>query len=175
MPHIFISHNNAHVCAKDWKIDETYLAEFLRDSMPSIVEIFNATLVRINQLVHWYSDNAESLAMKPPIMPVSSEPHAAASLAPKTANAIADFKKFSDEAVHALVLATIAARRTDDPKVGVGAVLVDSVQGQYISVGWNCYPRKTQRHSYPHAGADEAGADEELKYISYASVDFFGW
>lgn len=42
---------------------------------------------------------------------------------------------------HAIVLAHIASKRTDDPKIGVGAVLVYA-DGSYGSVGWNGYPKK---------------------------------
>jgi hypothetical protein len=42
---------------------------------------------------------------------------------------------------HAMVLAHIASKRTDDAKVGVGAVLVQP-DGSYGSVGWNGFPIK---------------------------------
>ncbi|KAL7749676.1 hypothetical protein RI367_004904 [Sorochytrium milnesiophthora] len=66
------------------------------------------------------------------------------------------------EAEHAMVLAHIASRRTDDPKVGVGAVLVQD--RTYMTVGWNGFPKKSQRHDYPRLGADEARETDELKY-----------
>jgi deoxycytidylate deaminase len=75
---------------------------------------------------------------------------------------------------HAMVLAHIAARRTDDPKLGVGSVLVECnvfakngdnwSGGKYLSVGWNGYPKKAQHLDYPQAGADDSVEDEELKY-----------
>lgn len=43
---------------------------------------------------------------------------------------------------HGIVLAHIAAKRTDDPKVGVGAVIMEG--DRYVSVGWNGYPKKSQ-------------------------------
>ena len=42
---------------------------------------------------------------------------------------------------HAMVLAHIASKRTDDPKVGVGAIVVSS-SSKYVAVGWNGFPRK---------------------------------
>ncbi|KAJ3099205.1 Cytidine and dCMP deaminase domain-containing protein 1 [Phlyctochytrium planicorne] len=63
---------------------------------------------------------------------------------------------------HAMVLANIAARRTDDPKLGVGSVLIED--GRYVSVGWNGYPKKAHHLDYPQAGADDSVEDEELKY-----------
>lgn len=77
---------------------------------------------------------------------------------------------------HAIILAHIAARRTDDPKVGVGAVLINH-EGQYMSVGWNGYPKKTQHLDYPHAGADDCVEDEELKYdyILHAEQNALLW
>ena len=44
---------------------------------------------------------------------------------------------------HAMILAHIASKRTDDPKIGVGAVLVYA-DGTYGSVGWNGYPKKVR-------------------------------
>ncbi|KAJ3247090.1 Cytidine and dCMP deaminase domain-containing protein 1 [Chytriomyces hyalinus] len=64
---------------------------------------------------------------------------------------------------HAMVLAHIAAKRTDDPKLGVGSVFVDE-EGRYFSVGWNGYPKKSQHLDYPQAGADDSVEYEELKY-----------
>jgi deoxycytidylate deaminase len=42
---------------------------------------------------------------------------------------------------HAIVLAHIAAKRTNDPKCGVGSVLIGP-NNKYISVGWNGYPKR---------------------------------
>lgn len=42
-----------------------------------------------------------------------------------------------------MILAHIASKRTDDPKIGVGAVLVYA-DGTYGSVGWNGYPKKVR-------------------------------
>ena len=77
---------------------------------------------------------------------------------------------------HAMVMAHIAAKRTDDPKVGVGAVLLDETS-RYISVGWNGYPKKSQHLDYPHAGADDCVEDEELKYdyILHAEQNALLW
>ncbi|KAJ3125969.1 Cytidine and dCMP deaminase domain-containing protein 1 [Irineochytrium annulatum] len=57
-------------------------------------------------------------------------------------------------ASHAIVLAHIAARRTDDPKLGVGSVIVED--DRYISLA--------QHLDYPQTGADDSVEDEELKY-----------
>jgi deoxycytidylate deaminase len=75
-----------------------------------------------------------------------------------------------------VVLAHIAAKRTDDPKVGVGSVLIDGTN-RYISVGWNGYPKKAQHLDYPHAGADDSVADAELKYdyILHAEQNTLLW
>ncbi|KAI8616071.1 hypothetical protein BC830DRAFT_1119577 [Chytriomyces sp. MP71] len=64
---------------------------------------------------------------------------------------------------HAMVVAHIASKRTDDPKLGVGSVFVDE-DGRYFSVGWNGYPKKSQHLDYPQAGADDSVEYEELKY-----------
>ncbi|KAJ3117586.1 Cytidine and dCMP deaminase domain-containing protein 1 [Physocladia obscura] len=65
---------------------------------------------------------------------------------------------------HAMVLAHIAAKRTDDPKLGVGSVFVDEGEGRYFSIGWNGYPKKSQHLDYPQSGADDSVEYEELKY-----------
>ncbi|KAJ3091635.1 Cytidine and dCMP deaminase domain-containing protein 1 [Quaeritorhiza haematococci] len=78
---------------------------------------------------------------------------------------------------HAMVLAHIAARRTDDPKVGVGAVIVDLDKERYFSTGWNGYPKKAEHLDYPQAGADDSVEDEELKYdyILHAEQNALLW
>jgi deoxycytidylate deaminase len=66
---------------------------------------------------------------------------------------------------HAIILAHIAAKRTDDAKVGVGAVLVYP-DGTYGSVGWNGYPKKADILDYPQAGADDI-LDYNLQELKY--------
>lgn len=63
---------------------------------------------------------------------------------------------------HAMILAHIVSKRTDDAKIGVGSVIVKD--GKYISVGWNGYPRRSATTDYPQAGADDSLDDEALKY-----------
>jgi deoxycytidylate deaminase len=77
---------------------------------------------------------------------------------------------------HAIVLAQIAAKRTDDPKIGVGSVLINE-NGRYVSVGWNGYPKKSQNLDYPHAGADDLVDSDELKYdyILHAEQNALLW
>jgi len=78
---------------------------------------------------------------------------------------------------HAIILAHIAARRTDDPKVGVGAIIMKRDASRYISVGWNGYPKKSQHLDYPSKGADDSVEDEELKYdyILHAEQNALLW
>ncbi|KAI8893510.1 cytidine deaminase-like protein [Globomyces pollinis-pini] len=77
---------------------------------------------------------------------------------------------------HAIVLAHIAAKRTDDPKVGVGAVLVHS-DGSYGSVGWNGYPKNADVLDYPQDGADDLVDQDALKYdyILHAEQNALLW
>ncbi|KAI8904009.1 cytidine deaminase-like protein [Gorgonomyces haynaldii] len=77
---------------------------------------------------------------------------------------------------HAVILAHIAAKRTDDPKVGVGAVLVDE-KGDYLSVGWNGFPKRATSTDYPSAGADDTVEEEALKYdyILHAEQNTLLW
>jgi Cytidine and deoxycytidylate deaminase zinc-binding region len=88
------------------------------------------------------------LASRYVLQPVSSNP---------------DAPKLNFTVMHAMVLAHIVAKRTDDPKVGVGAVLVDRI-GRYVSVGWNGYPKRSATTDYPQYGADDTLDDETLKY-----------
>ncbi|KAJ3382862.1 Cytidine and dCMP deaminase domain-containing protein 1 [Lobulomyces angularis] len=76
---------------------------------------------------------------------------------------------------HAIVLAHIAARRTDDPKVGVGAIIIEN--NRYVSIAWNGFPKKAQHLDYPQAGADDSIEDEELKYdyILHAEQNALLW
>jgi deoxycytidylate deaminase len=78
---------------------------------------------------------------------------------------------------HAIVMSHIAARRTDDAKVGVGAVIADPSGTRYISVGCNSYPKKAQHLDYPQKGADDSLEDEELKYdyILHAEQNSLLW
>ncbi|TPX35514.1 hypothetical protein SmJEL517_g02036 [Synchytrium microbalum] len=64
---------------------------------------------------------------------------------------------------HAMVLAHIASKRTDDPKVGVGAVII-SPSGKYVAVGWNGFPRKSAILDYPTGGSDDLLETDDLKY-----------
>jgi deoxycytidylate deaminase len=77
---------------------------------------------------------------------------------------------------HAMVLAHIAAQKTDDPKIGVGAVLVNKYVG-YSSVGWNSFPKHATATDYPQYGADDTLNDETLKYdyILHAEQNALMW
>lgn len=77
---------------------------------------------------------------------------------------------------HAMILAHIVARRTDDPKIGVGTVLVNKY-GQYNSIGWNAYPKNATSTDYPQYGADDSLDDETLKYdyILHAEQNALLW
>lgn len=79
-------------------------------------------------------------------------------------------------AQHAIVLAHIVSKRTDDPKIGVGAVLVNP-SGKYVSVGWNGYPKRSTATDYPQAGADDCVDDQALKYdyILHAEQNALLW
>ncbi|KAJ1508508.1 Cytidine and dCMP deaminase domain-containing protein 1 [Coelomomyces lativittatus] len=62
---------------------------------------------------------------------------------------------------HALVVSHIVSRMTDDPKVGVGAVVC--LPRQYISVGYNRYILN-RPYDFPPFGSDEVQAFHHLKY-----------
>ncbi|KAI9179028.1 hypothetical protein H9P43_005690 [Blastocladiella emersonii ATCC 22665] len=151
-----------------WTVDAFYLersgGEWARQSGAALARFAGVTVPAFHHVVHRYASPALASRGK----------HAAPALTPAQ----------EAEARHALVLAHIAARRTDDPKVGVGAVVVypdhgdpatfvaasadgagSPARGRYVSVGWNGFPRRSQRNDYSRVGADEAAdARDELKY-----------
>lgn len=63
---------------------------------------------------------------------------------------------------HLSRMAQILSQRSDDPKRGVGAVILK--ENQIVAVGWNGYPPKVQLVDFPRACHSDGLPEEKLKY-----------
>lgn len=65
-------------------------------------------------------------------------------------------------------LAFFLAERTDDPKTGVGAVIVNKDK-DIVGLGWNGFPTKSLYGEFPRASrTDEAEREKKYPYIIHA-------
>ena len=70
--------------------------------------------------------------------------------------------------IHLMKLAFFLAERTDDPKTGVGAVIVNKDK-DIVGLGWNGFPTKSLYGEFPRASrTDEAVRDKKYPYIIHA-------
>lgn len=79
-----------------------------------------------------------------------------------------DYPDF-EMARHMMIFAKMLARQTDDPKTGVGAVIVkgkDSVE--IASLGWNGFPSKALYGEFPRASDADAALDTKFPYVIHA-------
>ena len=126
-----------------WELDQS-----LR-SMPNLLRHWDALQESFAQTQYFVAKVIQEY-VKPPkkgSSPISSD------------KPLLDFKIVQ----HAMVMAHLISKRTNDLKVGVGAVII-GIKQNYISVGWNSYPTKSSITDYPQDGADNPGDDEALKY-----------
>ena len=75
----------------------------------------------------------------------------------------------SQMAYHMMIFAKMLARQTDDPKTGVGAVIVkgkDSVE--IATLGWNGFPSKALYGEFPRASDDDAALETKFPYVIHA-------
>ena len=72
-------------------------------------------------------------------------------------------------AQHILTMAEIASKRTDDPKKGVGAVILSSKM-EILSLGWNGFPQKALYGEYSRGNVDE---DSKYPYVIHAEQNAF--
>ncbi|XJO71308.1 hypothetical protein BDV3_000846 [Batrachochytrium dendrobatidis] len=159
-----------------WKLDMSVgHTPALSARWPMIVAKFNRTVRAISLLQYRYATAMLTRHVLHDLMTEKSNANQKPSIKKKTTWREMD-SYTATLARHAMVLAHIASKRTDDPKVGVGAVLIDS-EFNYISVGWNGYPKKAAHFDYPQAGADDSVEDEELKYdyILHAEQNALLW
>ncbi|XP_020913286.1 cytidine and dCMP deaminase domain-containing protein 1 [Exaiptasia diaphana] len=65
-----------------------------------------------------------------------------------------------DVAKHMIVFAKMLARQTDDPKTGVGAILMDKLKKEIVGLGWNGFPSKALYAEFPRA-SDKDASDKD--------------
>ena len=79
------------------------------------------------------------------------------------------------QARHFMAIARFLAERTDDPKTGVGAVIV-SPEMEIISFGWNSFPLKAKYGEFPRASksdksiVDDAAQKNGLGYKKFPDM-----
>jgi dCMP deaminase len=72
------------------------------------------------------------------------------------------------QARHFMAIARFLAERTDDPKTGVGAVIV-SLEMEILSFGWNGFPLKAKYGEFPRASKDDKSiVDKKYPYVIHA-------
>ncbi len=75
----------------------------------------------------------------------------------------------ANQARHFMTIARFLAERTDDPKTGVGAVIVQFPEMEIISLGWNGFPLKALYGEFPRASkSDESTIDKKYPYVIHA-------
>lgn len=69
-----------------------------------------------------------------------------------------------------ITLARFLAERTDDPKTGVGAVIIQGDKNRkVVGLGWNGFPTKAVYGQYPRASdTDESVQDKKYPFIVHA-------
>ena len=72
-----------------------------------------------------------------------------------------------NQAQHLLTMATFLAQRTDDPKRGVGAIIV-SPEMEVLSLGWNGFPKKALYGEFPRGSKDDEMAKKKYPYVIHA-------
>ena len=77
-------------------------------------------------------------------------------------------KKNPNQAQLLMTMAKILTQRTDDPKTGVGAVLVDPDKMEILSIGWNGFPRKALYGEFPRASDDDKAGPLKFPYVIHA-------
>lgn len=78
-----------------------------------------------------------------------------------------DFPEFKT-AYHMMVFAKMLARQTDDPKTGVGAVIVKGRVPEIVSLGWNGFPSKALYGEFPRASDDDNALQKKFPYVIHA-------
>lgn len=66
-----------------------------------------------------------------------------------------------------ITLAQFLAQRSDDPKTGVGAVIINEAQ-EILALGWNGFPTKALYGEFPRASHDDNAEDKKYPYMIHA-------
>ena len=72
------------------------------------------------------------------------------------------------QARHFITMARFLSERTDDPKTGVGAVIVSYPEMEILSFGWNGFPLKALYGEFARASKDDSIEDKKYAYIIHA-------
>ena len=77
-------------------------------------------------------------------------------------------EKEHKQAHHFMILAKFLAERTDDPRTGVGAVIINKKK-EIVGLGWNGFPKKARYGEFARAShKDEGVPDKKYPYVIYA-------
>ena len=72
------------------------------------------------------------------------------------------------QAYHFMILAKFLAERTDDPKTGVGAVIINKKK-DIVGLGWNGFPKKALYGEFAKASDKDQGVqDKKYPYVIHA-------
>lgn len=70
---------------------------------------------------------------------------------------------------HMMIFAKMLARQTDDPKTGVGAVIVKGKDSaEIVTLGWNGFPSKALYGEFPRASDADAALETKFPYVIHA-------
>ena len=83
-------------------------------------------------------------------------------------DANAEYPDFS-MAYHMMIFAKMLARQTDDPKTGVGAVILTGKNAvEVAALGWNGFPSKALYGEFPRASDTDAELETKFPYVIHA-------
>lgn len=71
-------------------------------------------------------------------------------------------------AYHMMIFAKMLGRQTDDPKTGVGAVIIKGKVPEMVTLGWNGFPSKAVYGEFPRASDDDDSLETKFPYIIHA-------
>ena len=74
----------------------------------------------------------------------------------------------AEKARHFITMARFLSERTDDPTVGVGAVIVSYPEMEILSFGWNGFPLKALYGEFPRASDDDGSEEMKYPYVIHA-------
>ncbi len=78
-----------------------------------------------------------------------------------------DYPDF-EMAYHIMIFAKMLARQTDDPKTGVGAVIIKGKDPDIATLGWNGFPSKALYGEFPRASDDDDTPETKFPYVIHA-------
>ena len=76
------------------------------------------------------------------------------------------------QAAHLIRMAQFLARRTDDPKAGVGAVIANQSM-EIKALGWNGFPLKALYGEFPRASSKDEVKEKKFPFVIHAEQNAF--